>query len=86
MDPTLVVAAGTGLVSAVAFLFRLLMTGNKERREEASVRSTEHALLCERVGTLEGEKRGIEMLSKKTLEVVHNAIESSRNPPTDQIT
>lgn len=74
MDTTTVVTAVGGLVSAIGFLFKLLMKANKERMEESKERAKEHAMLCERVGTLEGERRGIEALSKKTLEVVHSAI------------
>ena len=63
MDPTIVVAAGTILGSAVAVLFKLAIGLFKTQSKQA-----------ERLGRLEGERNGIVELSKKTLEVVHSAI------------
>ena len=74
MDATIVLAAGGGLASAIALLFKIIMKQNKDRMEDASSRSSDHSSLSERVGKLEGEKHGIEMLSRKTLDAVHDAI------------
>ena len=74
MDTTTVLAAGGGLASAIAVLFKIIMRLNKERMDDARSRAEDHSSLSERVGKLEGEKQGIEMLSKKTLDAVHDAI------------
>lgn len=60
---TIVVSACGVLGGAIAFLFHLFVKQTAEQRA-----------LAERVGRLEGEAKGIEELSAKTLETVHKAI------------
>ena len=55
---------GGALAAAIVALFRIVIQQNGTQVD-----------LSRRVGHLEGEKDGIERLSSKTLEVVHQAIE-----------
>ena len=60
---SLIISAGAAMAAAITFLFKVIMS-----------QSSEQSKLNGRVGKLEGEHKGISELSKKTLEVVHNAI------------
>lgn len=64
MDPAtfinLIVGAAAAMTTAIAFLFRTVMSLNKD-----------HAKMSSDLGELKGRQKGIEELSNKVLDVVH---------------
>jgi hypothetical protein len=64
MDPAtfinLVVGAAAAMTTAIAFLFRTVMTLHKD-----------HTKMASDLGELKGKQKGIEDLSNKVLDVVH---------------
>ena len=64
MDPAtfinLIVGAAAAMTTAIAFLFRTVMSLNKDHNKMASD-----------LGELRGRQKGIEELSNKVLDVVH---------------
>ena len=64
MDPTtfinLIVGAAAAMTTAIAFLFRTVMTLHKDQNKMSS-----------ELGKLHGRQQGIEELSNKVLDVVH---------------
>ena len=64
MDPAtfinLIVGAAAAMATAIAFLFRTVMSLNKD-----------HAKMSSDLGELKGRQKGIEELSNKVLDVVH---------------
>ena len=64
MDPTtfinLIVGAAAAMTTAIAFLFRTVMTLHKDQSKMSS-----------ELGQLKGRQEGIEELSNKVLDVVH---------------
>ena len=83
----IIVSDGTGaftvaigaLSGAVAFLFRIVLSQNKEHTATIKKQGDKNENVAERLGRLEGEREGIERLSQQTLEVVHKAIQGSNN-------
>ncbi|MAA67110.1 MAG: hypothetical protein CL581_20335 [Alteromonadaceae bacterium] len=61
-------AAIGGLVAAIIFLFRMIMTKN-----------IEYSNLSMRVGKLEGKLEGIDVFANKVLETVEKAIHGEEN-------
>lgn len=68
---------------AVAFLFKHIANLSKLRLESERERRIESSEMNKRMGLLEGRNDGIENLSKKTLEVVHNALAERNNNEID---
>jgi len=64
MDPAtfinLIVGAAAAMTTAIAFLFRTVMSLNKD-----------HTKMASELGELKGRQQGIEELSNKVLDVVH---------------
>lgn len=63
-------AAIGGLVAAIIFLFRMIMTKN-----------TEYSNLSMRVGKLEGKLEGIDVFANKVLDTVEKAIKGEEDGP-----
>jgi hypothetical protein len=58
---------GVSMATAITYMFKTIMKESKNRRLESEK-------LYQRLGTMEGRHKGVENLSKKTLQVVHDAI------------
>ena len=56
----LIVGAAAAMTTAIAFLFRTVMTLHKD-----------HNIMSSELGELKGKQKGIEELSNKVLDVVH---------------
>ena len=59
---TLIIAAGSALATAIAFLFRMIVK-----------LFTQQVAMSEKIGKLEGNHEGVERLSARVLQVVHDA-------------
>lgn len=69
LDPITIVVGGCSVLgTVVAFLFKLIMSLNKESTE-----------MSRRVGRLEGESGGVKDMAKSTLEVVRDSITEREN-------
>tara|TARA_R110000824_G_scaffold319174_1_gene506285 strand:+ start:1272 stop:1511 length:240 start_codon:yes stop_codon:yes gene_type:complete len=66
---TFFTALVTGLTGAIAFLFKIVM-------KQANTQSDLNA----RIGRLEGEHKGIQTLTRSTLQAVHQAIVEKCKP------
>lgn len=62
---TLMLACGSAMCAAIAYLFKTVMGLNDKQAD-----------LQEKIGELRGNQQGIENLSAKVLEEVHNATKS----------
>lgn len=66
---TLLMAAGGGMATAIALLFKTVMETNKK-----------HTDLSVEVGELRGKNEGIQNLSAEVLETVHRAVSKNNKP------
>ena len=76
---TLVLAAGGTLAATIGVLFRTVMSMHKDHRNMLR----EHGDMKQKIGQLEGERKGLERLTAEILEVFYKVLgrHQSNNDP-----